>query len=352
MIARALLIGLLLGGSWGCTPEPQISNYQVPRLTEAASEQRMLGAVIPRKDQVWFFKLQGPDAAVAQQAEPFKTLVKSVRDKAPAGIAWQVPTGWTELPGQELRYATLQLPAEGEAKPLEVSVTVFPVEGGVTDEYIIQNLDRWRGQLQLPAVGEKWATETEQIPLEGGRAILCNWVGKPNPRARMMAPFMGDSPAPQTRPAAPAGSAEGTPGTAENDFKYTTPEGWATGETNSMRRAAFLVERNEKKILITVIPLPAAANRWYENVIRWRGQVGLEPVPESELKTEKIPAGEWTADYVELLGKNQKDQPEAIFGAMIVSGERAWFVKLQGDAEIAQSEKDRFRAFIKSLQIP
>jgi hypothetical protein len=50
-------------------------------LTSEAGDQRMLGLILPDKqnDRTWFFKLTGPAKQVGERAEKFDQLVKSVR---------------------------------------------------------------------------------------------------------------------------------------------------------------------------------------------------------------------------------------------------------------------------------
>jgi hypothetical protein len=60
------------------------------------------------------------------------------------GISWQTPDGWTQNPGSsEFRFAQIAL---GDGLTLVVSR--FPGDVGGT----LANVNRWRGQLQLPPV--------------------------------------------------------------------------------------------------------------------------------------------------------------------------------------------------------
>ncbi len=62
-------------------------------------------------------------------------------------LSWEAPEGWREsAEARPMRVATFF--AGDEASPLEVAVTAFPGDvGGV-----LANVNRWRGQLGLPAV--------------------------------------------------------------------------------------------------------------------------------------------------------------------------------------------------------
>jgi hypothetical protein len=44
---------------------------------------RLLGAVLSRPGETWFFKLMGPDALVAAQKNDFTAFLRSVKESAP-----------------------------------------------------------------------------------------------------------------------------------------------------------------------------------------------------------------------------------------------------------------------------
>ncbi len=63
----------------------------------------------------------------------------------PKGVTWTVPRGWKELPASGMREATIE-PPQAAGK---VQMTVVALPGGVGGE--LANVNRWRGQLALPA---------------------------------------------------------------------------------------------------------------------------------------------------------------------------------------------------------
>jgi hypothetical protein len=148
---------------------------------------RTLGAIVLLPEHGWFFKLTGPKDPVAAQAEVFTNFVKTVRFSSDGKPSWTLPAGWTETPGNQIRRATLAIPGE---PPLEVTVTVLS-KSEPDENYLLLNINRWRGQLQLPpiAAGEL-ATETTRVELDGTAAILVNIVGHAAP-GTMRGPFSG-----------------------------------------------------------------------------------------------------------------------------------------------------------------
>lgn len=62
-------------------------------------------------------------------------------------LRWTLPKGWKQLPASGMRLATI-IPAGGG----KAEVTVIALPGDVGGE--LANLNRWRGQLGLPALDE------------------------------------------------------------------------------------------------------------------------------------------------------------------------------------------------------
>lgn len=62
-------------------------------------------------------------------------------------MKWALPKGWSELPGGGMRFATFKAPFAGK---LEATVVVLPGPAGGE----LPNVNRWRGQIALPALDE------------------------------------------------------------------------------------------------------------------------------------------------------------------------------------------------------
>ncbi len=162
----------------------------------------------------------------------------------------------------------------------------------------------------------------------------------PKEKAAEPAPGMGAMP-----PAAPP--ARVGPGLA-----YDTPEGWTSGKAGGMRKAAFVVQDGERKVDITAIDLAASAGTLLPNVNRWREQIQLGEITQTELDEAASPisvAGV-AGQYVELVGPEDADPRQAILGVVAIRGGQAWFFKLWGDADLALREKERFQAFVESIK--
>jgi hypothetical protein len=142
---------------------------------------RILAALQNRGDTAWFFKMMGDDDLVTEQKDAFLSFLDNYQNPEPRGSAqppvfspaeqpsqagpvrpqtqaqasqtkpdgtrWNPPAGWEpQQPGpmQEAKF----LVAGGKAT---VSISIFDGPAGG----LLPNVNRWRGQLGLPAITEK-----------------------------------------------------------------------------------------------------------------------------------------------------------------------------------------------------
>ena len=90
------------------------------------------------------------------------------------------------------------------------------------------------------------------------------------------------------------------------------------------------------------------------NVNRWRGQIGLPPVPEKEASALAVPleAGGKTL-LVDLNGTDPRTgKPSRMLVAVLPESGRTWFVKLTGGDGAVGREKEVFTRFVRSVQLP
>lgn len=318
----------------GCQQD-EIQHYRVPKppapvakTAGGAGEQRMLAAILPRGEKSWFVKLVGPPDVVAAHAQAFERFIRSLRFTKDAAkpLAWTVPEGWREEPGQgEFRYATLRVAPELEA-------TVSSAGGSLLD-----NVNRWRGQIGLKPVGDaELAKLAKAVPAEGIEAKLFDMTGTGGNDTMKMPPF--------ARAKAPRVPPQARPG-----IKYQTPEGWtAAAKPGAMSVATLQVSAGGQTADVTVTPLSGDAGGLLNNVNRWRGQVGLNPVDEPQLAKEmqKLDVAGTTAPYFDLSGP----RGQRILIAVVPRGDTTWFIKMTGPTELVGKQKAAFEAFIRSLR--
>ena len=135
--------------------------------------------------------------------------------------------------------------------------------------------------------------------------------------------------------------------------KFTAQEGWKTGQAGGMRKAAYTVTQDDQQVEITVIDLPLSAADRLNNVNRWRGQLKLGPTTAAELEDqlEAIESDGLPGHYVEIAGAEDASPREMILGAMVKGSDRVWFFKLRGAHSLAEQERERFKAFVRSSKI-
>ncbi|HZI31084.1 MAG TPA: hypothetical protein VFF11_02015, partial [Candidatus Binatia bacterium] len=90
------------------------------------------------------------------------------------------------------------------------------------------------------------------------------------------------------------------------------------------------------------------------NVNRWRRQLGLGPIAESDLaKLQAIDTGSGKAALVDISGTNPADgKPMELIGVVLPLGSDTWFYKLMGDASVVTGQKDAFVKFVQSAKYP
>jgi hypothetical protein len=307
----------------GCQ-EATIEHYRVPKDRQAA--RRLLAAIIPHGDRIWFFKLSGPLAEVDKHEKEFEQFIQSVRftDKPGRPITWTAPKGWREEPGAEMRFATFKLGPKGS--PLELVVTPL----GEDASSLLDNVNRWRDQIGLPKVGEQELDRlVREITVDGKPAALIDL--KPDD----------------------ASEDEDTPDALQPPT-YTLPKGWEkSGKQVPFSIATFEVRDGEQKAEVTISPLAGPAGGLLSNVKRWRDKLGLKPVDIDEMKQDLRPtkvAG-IAGHTVDL---SDPDRPAAerqrILAVIVPHRGQTWFFKLSGPADLVEKQKSAFEAFLESMR--
>ncbi len=331
----------------GCGQKATISRYQVPHeppkptaemprktataTATAASAKRSLAAIVPHDGQAWFFKTLGPPEQVAQIASDFDRLLKSVTF-ADGRPQWQLPNGWTQTPGNQFRYATLK------AGPIEVAVSSLPMRSNDFQQYLLANVNRWRGQVALPDVTSAELSKViREVPLaEGVATVFDSEAGA----------------APQTEEVTAGGSAEeqdqGKRTISAGDMRYVVPAGWQSGSQRPMRLATFLVNEDGKKIEITLSRLGVNPGSMLANVNRWRGQVGLQEIDQAKLTddTQTLQVDGTSCSYFELNG----DSGQAIDVVVVKRPDSTLFIKMMGNRDLATKERAKFKQFAESFR--
>ncbi len=316
ILALAVLVWMT-----GCGEEVEIRRYQVPRVKEPRAPQswRLLGAIIPHGEKIWFFKVDGPIKDITEQKDAFDRFIRTVEftKSGPEPIAWKLPSNWQQEPGKDMRYATIKMGSR------EMVVTPLGKEAASVEE----NVNRWRRQIGLGPVGPVELTEmTSEIEVGGQPVTLVDMAG-PGPG----------------RPKAARAKDLGNSG----DLKYETPEGWEEFPPRQGRVATFMVKEGGKLAEVAVTKFPGTTGTLPDNVNRWREQVGLDKVPDDKVLRDikKLSLDGAPAPYVDVAGPLAR--------ILVVSYERNdenWFFKMTGPPDLVEAQKKAFETFIQSVR--
>jgi hypothetical protein len=190
--------------------------YDISGKTAGSDEPtRILGAIQHREGTAWFFKMTGDDQLVAQQKptliEFLKTLKmekpqmeglppshppidgSSLPAQSPATASssegkpnWEVPAGWSEVPGGQFLVAKFNIAGESNAQAA-VNVSMSTGDGGG----LLANVNRWRQQLGLsPASETDLAKTATSVEIAGGKATMVDMSGT-DARTRQPARIVG-----------------------------------------------------------------------------------------------------------------------------------------------------------------
>jgi hypothetical protein len=350
LAASGLLISVLACA--GCGSRDEIRSYDVPKnsgalaeLPEASSApsgpptHRLLGAIVPHGDQTWYFKMTGPLEPMESQTDAFRGLVESVtfagENDSPS---WNLPTGWTQRDGTGQRLATLVVDVDGT----ELETTVIPLATMDTPTAILDNVNRWRKQMQLPAIADgELEEETSQVKLAGGTAVTVDLTGHLDDRGGNGRSMMSASSPTSGNSAAGADSP-----------RFVKPDDWQEAPQDGFSRLAFAITKGDQSARVTVSVLGGDGGGTLNNINRWRNQIGVPPWDAAALENqaEKFSVGGIDGYYVEAAGPETETPSSAIYGWVGLSNGRSWFFKMRGDAELVQQQRDAFRAFLQSFE--
>jgi hypothetical protein len=297
------------------TPPPMNAPFleKMAKSESTASDMRILGAAIPEKGTTYYVKVLGPAELLAKHEAEFDAFLASLKftNDPMKPMSWTAPESWKPGKGNQFSIAAFALPSEG--RPVEV--TISPVGGSLMD-----NLNRWRGQVSLGSTDEsKLGEMSKEIQIDGRKAFRIDLkspvrkegttvVEGATPKVPVKQPE-GNGPAPTTRllgAVIPDGNSNlyvkligpieiltkheaefdefllslKLTGQASNPLTWTAPKSWKPGRGNQFSLAAFALPVEGKTIELTI---SSVGGSLMDNLNRWRGQVGLGPINETGL---------------------------------------------------------------------
>ena len=91
------------------------------------------------------------------------------------------------------------------------------------------------------------------------------------------------------------------------------------------------------------------------NINRWRGQINLAPLPDTDLEksSQIVSAGNRKMRLVDMVSQDlevDNKSPKRLIAAMYSQGGRTWFFKMTGEDKAVEETKPAFLQFLKSLR--
>ena len=307
----------------------------------------------------------------------------------PPLITSNPPANWQPQPLSSMRQASYLLKGDNGATA-DISLVILPGPAGG----ILENINRWLSQLGQPAIddaklsqmgqhvtsplGDVTVVDLQGLPAGGnelkdgrivggiavapegtiffkmhGNAALAEsqkqafiqWIGsvRMSDSTAATAPAAAAAPVAQSMPPMPAPADSDKP-----PVKWDVPDTWKPAPGAAMRYATFTASgQNSGTAEISVVMLDGEGGGDLQNVNRWRGQIGLAPVADADLKSLIVPLKAKDSDIltVDIAGAKAR----MLAGWTRVDG-RSWFFKLTGSDALATAEKQRFTKFLQSVQ--
>jgi hypothetical protein len=313
--------------------------------------------------QAWFFKLVGPLAQVEKVAASFDQFVSSIRTGKGARPQWTLPEGWTEVLAAGATefggLATIRIDQDGAKLELTVSKLGMPPER--RESWTLGNINRWRDQLKLPAIGRSELDEyTDEIKAGDATAIKVDFRGvySGGPMAGRLAAKMAHAGAGVEAAKAPPQS--NTTGARDDDvpsrtigtlpFDAVVPAEWKPGPLKQFSVATYEIagDNGSRAALVTATPLGPRAGELKMNVDRWRRDFERPEQVEEQTRTIEIEGQK--SDYVQLFAPEDASPRNATLAVIVRRPDAAWFFKLWGLTDAVEREKGRFEEYVKSVR--
>ena len=323
---------------------------------------------------------------VAKESDAPATTAPGPKESVQPTVAWTTPTGWEELPPGEMRVASFSVKTNDQ----KADVSIIPLPGLAGGD--LGNVNRWRGQVGLPAVQEEeMAKLAEKVEVAGESGQLFDQAGvspSDNEKSRILAVIQrrdgvawfykmtgSDALVAQQKPAfvaflksirflaaseqpalppshPPVGGTAMQPPTAPSGDKpdWKVPAGWQEVAPGQMQLAKFVAAGDGgAKAETSVAMIPGDGGGPLANVNRWRKQIGLGPIEAGDLpkQTSTLDVG---ASKATVLDVTSSDKKKRLLAASVPRGNGTWFYKLMGDETVVAREKEAFLQFVKSAK--
>ncbi len=362
------MVVVLVAPFSGCSEPDPIISYTIPTKVPPeliAGKDRMVAVMLPRASDVWFFKVTGPEQAIAEVEDQIREFVAGVSFDGDNPDLKELPADWRKAGDRPMRFASINI--DTSDKQLDLSISKLSRQED-WDAQVKMNVNRWRNQVGLEPSDQKWGGgEAMEIASADAAGIWVNLTGQTSGGGSMSPPFAGgdslpggpfseaggrlppDHPPIDTPPDAATPETAPTQPQTDERLTYDRPEGWRDGRMSSMRMAAFNVGPEDAPAEITIIP---AGGDLKGNVKRW-----MEQVREAEVTDEQLDQAMADASEVNISGLAGKryvlvgDQETIDATILPMDNGMSLFIKMKGPAATVADQADAIDQFLKSLKL-
>jgi len=290
-----------------------------------------------------------------------------------------LPSGWVMNPRNDIALAEFVSPEATGSIKFTVTALAMP-EQKDWPEYLLSNVNRWRGQLKVEPVDLKTLNDS-LVSVPRGEGLLPSYIFDatgtgsggmaPTGASGSATSSRNNAPAvnpPVTAPPAPtsppSNSSPNTPASASPadvpkrpELDYRLPEGWSVGQGSPFRLATLKIESAEGNGEVTVSMATdnpqANTAMWAQQVLKESEPAQIDPVVQQTLeRAETVAVGDKQAKLY-TIRKSEEPQAPMLMVASIPTDnqELHLFVKLIGDNRLAEAQKQKFIDFVQSISL-
>jgi hypothetical protein len=116
-----------------------------------------------------------------------------------------------------------------------------------------------------------------------------------------------------------------------------------------MRKGSYTVPGPGGEADLSITAFPGDVGGELANINRWRGQVGLPPLPDEGLAAaaRRFESNGLTFVVVDLAGSQS---PRRLLGAIVPFADGTWFFKLVGPDSLVAAQRQAFLDFLKTVK--
>jgi hypothetical protein len=126
--------------------------------------------------------------------------------------------------------------------------------------------------------------------------------------------------------------------------RWTTPAGWREVPPDGFRLGSFLVQSQAGKAEVAITSFPGSVGTELDNVNRWRSELQLAPVAESDLSSQPVTVDSCEGKLFDIAGAAARTVV-----AVIPRHGNSWFIKMKGDSAAVAEAKPAFLEFLQSV---